>query len=97
MIGVWRDCSRRRIIRAVSKPSIPGMRTSRRITARLCLSTARNASSPDCARNRFCPSGSSNASSASRFLGSSSTIRMSAFQFSMREPAQGKVDPCDAA
>src|SRR5581483_10757480 len=76
MIGVSRERSRLLIMRAVSKPSMPGMRTSSRITAKSFLSARRSASSPDCAIIRFCPSVASSSCSANRLFGSSSTSRI---------------------
>src|SRR5947209_4356369 len=76
MIGVRRERSRLRIRRAVSKPSIPGMRTSSRITAKSFFSARRSASSPDCAIIRFWPSVESSSCSAKRLFGSSSTSRI---------------------
>src|SRR5438270_4178648 len=76
MIGVSRERSRLRIMRAVSKPSMPGMRTSSRITAKSFLSARRSASSPDCAIIRFWPSVDKSSCSAKRLFGSSSTSRI---------------------
>ena len=47
MIGVWADRLPLRISAAVSKPSMPGMLTSSRMTAKSCCSTCRSASAPD--------------------------------------------------
>ena len=47
MIGVVSERGRCRISAAVSKPSIPGMFTSSRMTAKSCLSRQRNASLPE--------------------------------------------------
>src|SRR5436853_1658804 len=76
MIGVSRERSRLRIRRAVSKPSMPGMRTSSRITAKSFFSARRSASSPDCAIIRFWPRPESSSCSANRLFGSSSTSRI---------------------
>jgi hypothetical protein len=76
MMGVSLERSRPRIIFAVSKPSMPGMRTSSRITAKSFFSTRRSASSPDCATIRFSPSVDSSSCSAYRLFGSSSTSRI---------------------
>src|SRR6185369_6441146 len=76
MIGVWRERSRPRIIFAVSKPSMPGMRTSSRITAKSFLSASLSASSPDCATIRSWSSAASSSCSANRLFGSSSTMRI---------------------
>src|SRR3954471_20105583 len=76
MIGVNRERSRLRMSRAVSKPSMPGMRTSSRITAKSFFSARRSASSPDWAIIRFWPSVESSSCSANRLFGSSSTSRI---------------------
>src|SRR3954464_475652 len=76
MIGVRRERSRPRMRRAVSKPSMPGMRTSSRITAKSFLSARRSASSPDCAIIRFWPSPERSSCRAKRLFGSSSTSRI---------------------
>ena len=47
MIGVCADLRRARISAAVSKPSMPGMLTSSRMTANSCSSSQRSASSPE--------------------------------------------------
>ena len=47
MIGVRCERSRERIISAVSNPSIPGMFTSSRMTAKSCCRSARSASRPE--------------------------------------------------
>jgi hypothetical protein len=64
MIGVSRERSRLRISRAVSKPSMPGMRTSSRITAKSFFSARRSASSPEAAVSRFSPRVESSSCSA---------------------------------
>src|SRR5262245_22479035 len=74
MIGVACERSRPRISLAVSKPSMPGMRTSSRITAKSCLSASLSASSPDCAASSVWPSEASSSCSANRLFGSSSKI-----------------------
>src|ERR1041385_2953760 len=76
MIGVSLERSRLRISFAVSKPSMPGMRTSSRITAKSFFSARRSASSPDCAIIRFWPRVESSSCSAYRLFGSSSTSRI---------------------
>src|SRR5665213_801536 len=76
MMGVCRLRSRRRISFAVSKPFIPGIITSRRMTEKSILISCLKASSPECAFTRFCPRLSRTASSASRLAGSSSTKRI---------------------
>src|SRR5919198_4953786 len=76
MIGVSRERSRLLIMRAVSKPSMPGMRTSSRITAKSFFSARRSASSPDWAIIRFWPSVESSSCNANRLFGSSSTSRI---------------------
>jgi hypothetical protein len=57
MIGVLRERLRSRIICAVVKPSIPGMRTSIRIAANSSSSTQRSASSPEAAITGRTPMG----------------------------------------
>src|SRR5574341_2462482 len=86
MIGVSVERSRERMRRAVSKPSMPGMRTSSRMTAKSFFSARRSASSPDCATIRFWPSVESSSCSAKRLFGSSSTSRIFACAAS---PARG--------
>jgi hypothetical protein len=49
MIGVISDCRRCRMSAAVSKPSITGMHTSRRITAKSSAMTQRSAANPESA------------------------------------------------
>jgi hypothetical protein len=75
MIGVVRLRSRPRMNLAVSKPSMPGIWTSSRTTAKSSSSSALSASSPEPAARRWTCRGSSTASSASRFSGRSSTSR----------------------
>src|SRR6266849_8453197 len=76
MIGVCRDRSRSLINLAVSNPSTPGMRASRRMTAKSCFRTHRRASSPERARTTFCVTLCRSSCRASRLLESSSTIKM---------------------
>src|ERR1044071_5267784 len=76
MIGVCWERGRERISSAVSKPSIIGMFTSRRMTAKSCCSSARRASRPEYARTIFCPRSPRIASRASSLSGRSSTRRM---------------------
>src|SRR5688572_9534722 len=80
MIGVLRERLRSRIMRAVVKPSIPGMRTSMRIAAKSSSRTARSAASPDDAVTRRAPSPRSTSSMARRLPRSSSTMRMLAWR-----------------
>src|SRR5688500_5328740 len=80
MIGMSLVLSRSLIWIAVSKPSMPGIWTSRRITANSSLRRSLKASSPEFAFTRFCPRGSRAASSAIRFSGRSSTMRMLALR-----------------
>ena len=49
MIGVISDCRRCRMRAAVSNPSISGIRTSSRMTAKSWTMTQRSAASPDSA------------------------------------------------
>src|ERR1700704_3084530 len=79
MIGVVSERRRCRMRAAVSKPSIPGMFTSSRMTAKSCLSRQRSASFPDAARTRFWFSSDNTVSCASSLSGRSSTIRMLTF------------------
>ena len=76
MIGMSRVRSRRLIRRAVSSPSMPGIRTSSRITAKSRSSSSRSAWPPEVAVTSGSPSGASTASSARRFSGRSSTSRI---------------------
>src|SRR5882672_7075951 len=76
MIGVCRDRSRSLINRAVSNPSTPGMRASRRIAAKSCFKTHRRASSPEFARTTSCVALCRRSCRAWRVLESSSTIKM---------------------
>src|SRR5437870_1974394 len=76
MIGTCWLLLRWRMRLAVSKPSIPGMFTSSRMTANSWFRTWRSASRPEYARTMVCPRSSSTASSASSFSGRSSTRRM---------------------
>ena len=77
MIGVARLRARERTSRAVSKPSMPGIATSRMISAKSCSSRRASASTPDRASTSLRPSGSSAASIAIRLVSLSSTTRMS--------------------
>ena len=58
MIGVARLRARERTRRAVSKPSMPGIATSRMISAKSCSSRRASASTPDRASTSLRPSGS---------------------------------------
>src|SRR5713101_2383726 len=80
MIGVTRERARSRISFAVSKPSMRGIRTSSRITARSWLSAQRRASSPESASRRFWSRLPSSSRRAYKFFGSSSTRRMLALR-----------------
>ena len=75
-MGVSLDCSRSRIMAAVSKPSMSGILTSSRIAAKSCSRQARRASLPDWALISSWPSPSNTASNATRFSGLSSTSRI---------------------
>ena len=68
MIGVCCERSRSRIRAAVSKPSMPGIWTSIRITAKSSSRTRIRASSPERRRTRFRPMPPRIASRASRLL-----------------------------
>src|SRR5690349_13805150 len=76
MIGMSRVLSRSLIRRAVSIPSMPGMRTSSRISMKSSCRSCLSAWSPEVTATRFWPRGSRIASSATRFSGRSSTMRM---------------------
>src|SRR4051794_19501560 len=88
MMGTSRVLRRRLMARAISKPSIPGMTMSRRITAKSLVSSARRASSPDFARIMFWSSELRIASSATRFSSRSSTRRMFAFSVTVSPPSR---------
>src|SRR5438128_1867413 len=79
MIGVCCERSRSRIKAAVSKPSMPGILTSIKITAKSLSSRQRRHSNPERARTTFCPRLASVASSASKLFGWSSTSKMLTF------------------
>ena len=68
--------SRDLICAAVSKPSMPGICTSSRISAMSSRSRCLSASEPEFARISSCPRPDRMASSASRFSGRSSTSRI---------------------
>ena len=87
MIGVARLRGRVLIICAASRPSIPGICTSSRITAKSSESSLRSASSPDPARTVRSPSGLSTASSASRFSCWSSTSSTLAVRRGLTPPS----------
>src|SRR5688572_30822140 len=73
MIGTCSLLLRRLMRRAVSSPSVPGISTSRSMTANCSCRTCRSASTLEAARTSLRPSGSSIASSATRLSGRSST------------------------
>ena len=79
MIGVCAVWRRLRIIAAVSKPSMPGMFTSSRMTAKSRSSRTRSASRPERAVITFWPKPSRMVSYTRSFSGRSSTTRMSTF------------------
>src|SRR5258706_15039600 len=79
MIGVWRERCTLRISPAVSKPSIPGMRTSIRISAKSFFRIRRSASWPEEAVTTLRSGPLNNCSIAARLFGSSSTTRIFAF------------------
>src|SRR5687768_16820218 len=76
MIGVWAERFRLRIRAAVSKPSMSGMFTSSRMTAKSCLSTCLSASAPELAMTISCPSSSTITRYTRCFSDRSSTIRI---------------------
>src|SRR4051812_34858486 len=76
MIGVCDVFRRERISSAVSRPSMPGMLTSRRITAHSLSSSQRNASSPEEAVTMFWSSSSRMVRKTTRLSRRSSTMRM---------------------
>src|SRR4051794_40974840 len=88
MIGTSRVLRRRLMALAISKPSIPGITMSSRITANSFVSSARSASSPDLARIMFWSSELRIASSATRFSSRSSTRRMFAFSATVNPPSR---------
>src|SRR5258708_30796862 len=75
MMGVCADLRRERISSAVSSPSIPGMLTSRRITAHSLSRSQRNASSPEDAVTMFWSSSSRMVRNTTRLSSRSSTMR----------------------
>src|SRR5437763_6638747 len=96
MIGMWADRSRRLMISAVSSPSMPGICTSRRMTAKSPWSSRqRSASLPELALTSSWPNGSSNASRASRLAGWSSTMRILARSSSVTSGLRfhGQLEP----
>src|SRR5690606_18151187 len=86
MIGMLRVRSRRLMCAAVSKPSIPGMRTSSRMRAKSWVSSAFSASSPDRTGYGSTSSELRLASSAMRFSSRSSTKRILARSGIRRTP-----------
>src|SRR5713101_2821363 len=76
MIGVCSELFLCRMSAAVSNPSMPGMLTSSRTTAKSRWSRWRRASRPEVAVTTVSPSSPSSAESASSFSGLSSTTRM---------------------
>src|SRR5947209_5385795 len=91
MMGMCRLRSRSLMIFAVCRPSSTGICTSIRITAKSPSSSSRSASRPEVTLTSSCPSGWRMASSAIRFGGWSSTIRMRASGASML-PARPEAD-----
>src|SRR6186997_2333514 len=79
MIGVYLERLRSRIMLAVVKPSMPGMRTSMMIAAKSSSSTLRSASSPEVAVTRRAPWLERISRMTPRLAGSSSTMRMLAW------------------
>src|SRR4051812_44501341 len=76
MIGVCADLRRERMSSAVSRPSMPGMFTSSRITAHSLSRSQRKASTPDEAVTMFCSSSSRMVRNTTRLSSRSSTMRM---------------------
>src|SRR5689334_7542280 len=79
MMGVVSLRGRCRISLAVSNPSIPGMLTSSRMTAKSSRKRQRKASVPERARTRFWRKSESRTSWARSLSGRSSTIRILTF------------------
>src|SRR5215467_6010970 len=77
MIGTCAERARLRISDAVSSPSIPGMLTSRRITAKSCSRTDLSACCPDSAMKILGPRSSRIVWYTSRLSERSSTMRIS--------------------
>src|SRR5262245_63233318 len=80
MSGVYRERSRWRIRVAVSNPSMSGMRTSSKISAKSRRKRQRRASAPDLAVTISRPGPASSASMAMSDFTSSSTMRMLAME-----------------
>ena len=78
MIGVCAERLRLRISAAVSKPSMPGMLTSSRITAKSRSSTCLSASSPEPTATTFWPSSSRTVRKTRSLSARSSTTRIAA-------------------
>src|SRR5258705_11741889 len=76
MIGVCADLRRERMSSAVSRPSMPGMFTSSRITAHSLSRSQRSASSPEEAVTMFWSSSSRMVRKTTRLSSRSSTMRM---------------------
>src|SRR5262249_54786192 len=81
IIGVCADFLRPRIRAAVSKPSMPGMFTSSRMTANSLSRTCRSASWPERTVITVCPNSARTDSRTSNFSGSSSITRMLTLSF----------------
>ena len=87
MIGVCSLRGRWRIKDAVSKPSMPGMETSMRMTAQSSLSRQRSASLPLWAKIKFWPKRRSTASNANSLSSRSSTSRIfTLLEYGSRRP-----------
>src|SRR5438874_3089684 len=84
-MGVWRQRLSLRIKVAASKPSISGMRTSSRMSAKADFRIERSASRPEEAVTTVRSGPESSDSRALRLCGSSSTTRMLAEAESVRE------------
>src|SRR5712692_4581292 len=76
MMGMCRSLDRWRMIVAVSNPSMSGMLTSSRSTAKSRSSSCRSASAPEETQTTFSPRSASSASIALSCAGRSSTTRM---------------------
>src|SRR3954464_14561584 len=76
MMGVCEVFRRERMSSAVSRPSMPGMLTSSRITAHSLSSSQRSASSPEEAVTMFWSSSSRIVRNTTRLSSRSSTMRM---------------------
>ena len=92
-MGVISDCQRCLMRAAVSKPSIVGMQTSSRMTAKSWSVTQRRAASPESASTMGKPSGASTALIANLFAGLSSTTRMGTRSAALTTHARRRATP----